>query len=139
MERFEGCDMKMVTFVTGSRQYDLLIFIVLACFVIVTSYRLRVYYQVTVFEVSVVRVDPEGARRVLQTPEQFRKMSSVDKPSKVIPSLESGIREYVSNHSSSLQTEPGTRLEWIIRYSFNSGLLNQQRVIVFDSDNFEQP
>jgi hypothetical protein len=139
MERFEGCDMKMVTFVTGSRRYDLLIFIVLACLVIATSYRLRVYYRVTVFEVSVVRVDPDGTRRALQTPEQFRKMSSADKPSKVIPGLESGIREYVSNHSSSLQTESGTRLEWTIRYSFNSRLLNEKHVIVFDSDNFEQP
>jgi hypothetical protein len=115
------------------------LFLFLACLVIATSYRLRVYYQVTVFEVSVVRVDPDGTSRALQTPEQFQKMWSVDKPSKVVPGLESGIRAYMSNHSSSLQTQSGTRLEWTIRYSFNSRLLNQQRVIVFDSDNFEQP
>jgi len=126
-------------FVTGSRRGDILLFLFLACLVIATSYRLRVYYQVTVFEVSVVRVDPDGTSRALQTPEQFQKMWSVDKPSKVVPGLESGIRAYMSNHSSSLQTQSGTRLEWTIRYSFNSRLLNQQRVIVFDSDNFEQP
>jgi hypothetical protein len=74
MEWFKSCDMKMVTFVTGSRRRDLLVFLLLACLIVATSYRLRVYYQVTVVKVNVFQITPDGISRVLPTPEEFHRI-----------------------------------------------------------------
>ncbi len=125
------------TFVTLSRRDDLLLFmILLACMLILTGYRLRVYFQVTVMEVSVIRFAPNGVKEVLPTPRQFQRIPiPVKPPPVVLEMLERRIRRYM--HSSSLLTkaEPGTRFEWQIRYAFNSTRLDSQRVLVFETDD----
>jgi hypothetical protein len=102
---------------------------------ILPSYRLRVYFQITVVEVSVTRFTPNGVKDVLPTPMQFRRMPiALSPPSNVLDLLDRRIRSYM--HSSSLlsKAEPGTRFEWQIRYAFNSTRLDRRRVLVFKTD-----
>ncbi len=123
------------TFVIGSRRRDYLLFLLLACFVVITSYRLRVYFRVTVAEVSVVRVASDGTRQTLPTPEQCSRLWSATLPSPVfLERLEHCIRMYMHESLLLRQAESGTRFEWVIRYAYNSTRLDQQRVIVFAAD-----
>jgi hypothetical protein len=125
------------TFVTGSRRGDLLVFTLLTCLVIATGYRLRAYFQVTVVDVSVVRVSPDGTRQTLPTPEQFRRTGLAAKPSAAISKLERRIEKYMKNYPRLLQDKPVDRYEWIIRYSFNTTLLDREHVIVFRNNDLE--
>ena len=127
------------TFVTGSRRRDVLVFLSLMCFVLATSYRLRVYFRVTVAEVSVVRVASDGTRQVLPTPEQCRRLwAATQPPVAFLERLELCIRTYMRDSSLLRQAEPGSRFEWIIRYAFNSPRLDHQQVIVFKADGSER-
>ena len=123
------------TFVTVSHWCDLVIFLLLVGLIIVTSYRLRVYFRVTVVEVSLIRIAPNGIRQVLPTPKQFRRMWSATEPTRVaLDLLERNINEYMYKSSLLSHAEPGTRFDWLIRYAFNSTLLDKQLVLVFETD-----
>ena len=128
--------LQIYTFVTRSRQGDLLlVFLLLACMLILTCYRLRVYFQVTVVEVSVIRVAPNGGQERLPTPKQFRRMPiAVQPPPVVLDVLERRIRTYMDSSSLLSKAEPGTRFKWLIRYAFNSIHLDSQRVLLFKTD-----
>jgi hypothetical protein len=116
-----------------------LIFLLLVCFVLATSYRLRVYFRVTVAEVSVVRVASDGTHQVLPTPEQCRRLWWATQPPAVfLERLEHCIRTYMHESPLLFHTEPGARVEWVIRCAFNSTRLDQQRVIVFTADGSER-
>lgn len=128
---------KIMIFVTGSRRGDLLVFTLLASLVITTGYRLRVYFQVTVVDVSVVRVSHDGTRHELPTPEKFRRTGLVAKPPVAISRLERRIEKYMKNYPRLRQGKPLDRYEWVIRYSFNTRLLNRKYVIVFRDNNLE--
>ena len=60
--------------VTGARWSDLLLCVLRACLIVGTSGRLRVYFRVFVAEVSVARVNADGRRHPLPTPEVFRRV-----------------------------------------------------------------
>ena len=123
------------TFVTGSRRGDLLLFLSLAFLAVAAGYRLRVYFQVTMAEVSVIRVASDGARQMLPTPKQCRRLRSATLPPPVfLERLEHCIRTYMHESPLLRQAESGTRFEWVIRYAYNSMRLDQQRVIVFAAD-----
>lgn len=124
------------TFVTASRLGDLLlVFLLLACMLILTCYRLRVYFQVTVVEVSVIRLAPDGGQERSPTPKQFRRMPiAVLPPPVVLDVLERRIRAYMDSSSLLSEAEPGTRFKWLIRYAFNSIHLDSQRVLLFKTD-----
>jgi hypothetical protein len=128
--------MQNQTFVTMSRRGDLILFFfLLACMLVLTSYRLRVYFQITVLEVSVTRFAPSGVKEVLPTPRQFQRMPiAVNPPQVVLEMLERRIREYMYSSSLLSKAEPGTRFEWQIHYALNSVRLDKHRVLVFKSD-----
>jgi hypothetical protein len=127
-------------FVSGSRTIDLLAFLVLALLVVSVSYgRLRVYHQVTVWEVSLTRVAPNGERQVLATPEQLRRSSAAtEAPAVALASLERGIRNYMRSGQAPQHADPESRFEWRIRYAHNGTDLRQQRSLVFAADGSER-
>ena len=125
------------TFVTGSRRGDILLFLFLACLVLVTSYRLRVYFQVTVLKTSVFQISPDGSRRLLPTPDEFHQTWSPHEPSTAISRLEAMISAYMRDLPLISKVKPGTRFEWVIRYSYNSRRLDHQHTIVFVTEDHE--
>jgi hypothetical protein len=128
---------KTRVFVTHSRRGDLLVFLLLAGLVLATAYRLRVYFHVTVVDVSIVRVSHDGTRQKLPTPEKFRRAGLVAKPPMAISKLERRIEKYMKNYPPLRQGQPLDRYEWVIRYSFNTRLLDQKHVIFFSDNNLE--
>src|SRR5687768_13806526 len=82
--------------VTGSRRSDRLLFFSVLGVLIVLSPALRVYYQVTVAEVSVDRVPPDGRRVALETPPPFKQPGIGNWRGDVLISrLEPQIRQYM--------------------------------------------
>jgi hypothetical protein len=122
--------------VSGSHRLDLLAFVLLACLVLALSYgRLRVYYQVTVWDVTLTRVASDGRREALPTPERFRRsFLATEAPESAIAGLERAIGSYVRSGELSPSGPQGARYEWLIRYSHNNVSLDQQRLFVFDVD-----
>jgi hypothetical protein len=126
--------------VSGSRRLDLLAFLLLACLVVgLSHWRMRVYHQITVWEVSLTRVAPDGTRHDLASPEHLRRSSAAGNvPSQALASLEHGIRLYMQGGPATQHADAGDRFEWRIRYSYNSTVLDQQRLLVFEADGSER-
>ena len=121
--------------VTGSRRSDRLLFFSVLCMLIVVSPRLRVYYQVTVVEVSVDRVTPEGQRVALETPSQFKRPGSGNwRGDTLMSRLEPSICQYMQRSDWARDALPGTRFVWTVRWSENSTKLDQ-----VDSVEWEAP
>jgi hypothetical protein len=118
---------------------DLLAILVLASLVLGVSYwRLRVYHQVTVWEVSLTRMTPNEAPRPLAVPEQIRRsFSATLPPAQAIASLERDIRAYMRSGQVAQSGDAPSRFEWHIRYSFNTTNLDQERWLVFEADGSE--
>jgi hypothetical protein len=123
-----------LTTVTGSRRLDALAFVFLACLIVATSYgRLRVYYQVTVWDLTLSRLTPDGTRQVLPTPGQLRRsFLATEAPESAIAGLERAIGAHMRSRELRASDHPGARYEWRIRYSHNNLSLDQQRVLVFE-------
>jgi hypothetical protein len=126
--------------VSGSRRLDLLAFLLLAGLVVGSSFwRLRVYHQITVWEVSLTRVAPDGARQELPVPTRLRRLFAAGNvPSLALASLEGDIRRYMQSGQATEQAADDDRFEWRIRYAFNSTALDQQRLLVFEADGTER-
>ncbi len=121
-----------ITYVTGSKHVDLIIFTVLLCIIIATSYRLRVYYQFTVAEVSLVRINPDGQRINIPTPNFIQSLGLVTQQPSIMWNLtENFINNYMKEYLGNFAVENGTQFDWIIRYGKNSFDLDQQRIITF--------
>jgi hypothetical protein len=136
--------------VTGARWSDLLLCLLLACLIVGTSGRLRVYFRVFVAEVSVARVDADGRRHPLPTPEAFRRVGSpTPSPPAALERLVRRIESHASPsgvhtfHASPDASGPDAsrppraglphepRIVWTIRYSFDSARLDRTRVVAF--------
>jgi hypothetical protein len=114
---------------------------VLACLVIGSTYwRMRVYHQITVWELSLTAVAPDGARQALPTPDHLRQsFQATFDPEGALASLERDIRLYMQRQQATEQLGPDARFEWLIRYSHNSAALDQQRRLVFGADGAQRP
>ena len=120
-------------YITGSKKTDIIAFIVLVCLILVTSYRIRVYYRVTVAEVQLVRVNPDGEVIWVPTDNIVRLFALASRPPKVIwDSLDYITELYVRNYLKFYKVEPGTQFKWTITYSHNSTVLEDKRIISFE-------
>jgi len=70
-------------YITRSKKTDIIAFIVLVFLILVTSYRIRVYYQVTVAEVDLVRVNPDGEAFEIPTKNIVRLFGLASSPPEV--------------------------------------------------------
>lgn len=118
--------------VTGSKRGDAILFLALACAIVLGGTRLRAYYRVTVAVIDVACVAADGTRRAVTTPESFRRAGSSVRPVHTIPVLERRIRAYAREHPGGQRSD--ARLEWMIRYSFNSTALDRRHVVLTEGD-----
>jgi len=140
MARIGARPASRTAFVTGRRHADWLLCLLGAILITAAgAARLRVYYQVTVFEVSLERVSATGTRESVPLPDEFRRADAAAPPAVLLNRLERQIDAYMAEDPPALGAEPGARFEWTIRYSHNSGALDQQRVIVFDGSPGSPP
>jgi hypothetical protein len=106
---------------------------------ITTSYYLRVYYRVTVIDVRVEYATPEGTTETLPRPAKFTKNRlAASSPDKLFRNLGEEIDRYMQSsgwYLYYLYKEPGARIDWIIRYSYNTTDLDQRKVISFDESS----
>jgi len=121
--------------VTASRGRDLVIFIALLMVMLLLSERLRVYYAVTVVDVAVTRILPNGREETLPTPRVFaRPGGGFWKPEKVIDLVKPQIENYMRSSAWSSEAAAGTRFEWTIRWARNSTRLDQQYRYIWKAD-----
>lgn len=128
-------DRPAISYATGSRSRDLFVCGLLLLFVMVTAPALRVYDRVTVIDLTVVRIDPDGTRRPLPTPERVwerrhRGRLARQPPATMLRMLEQAIHRFAREDPSMAAVAAGTRFEWTVRYSENTPRLDRQAVIV---------
>ena len=128
--------LKNKTYLTRSKYVDLIIFTVLLCIIFATSYRLRVYYQFTVADVRLVRINPDGDRIIIPTPNFIHSYGLVTQQPSIMwnlveKTISNSMKEYLENYD----VENGTQFDWIIRYSNNSFDLDKKRIITFKVDD----
>jgi hypothetical protein len=107
----------------------------LLCVLLLTSYRLRVYFRIMVMEVEATRINPDGSRLPLLIPPKFHRALGVwatESPEVVLEYMAQHIRAYTRRTAVALRTEPGTRFEWVIRYSQHTTQVDQQRVLIVE-------
>lgn len=127
---------KKRTYVTRSKYFDLIIFALLLSVIIVTSYRLRAYYQFTYTKVTLVRMNPDGKRINNPVPNFIQSYGLARLQPKIMWGLvEKIIRTYMKKPLESNKVKDGTRFDWIIRYSYNSFKLDKERIIPFKVDD----
>ncbi len=113
--------------VTAAPARDLVTFIALLVVMLLLSERLRVYYEVTVVDVTVARILPNGREETLPTPRVFaRPGSGFWRPEKVVDLVKPEIENYMRSSAWSSEAAAGTRFVWTIRWARNSTRLDQQ-------------
>ncbi len=120
----------------GARRWDLTACAALALLAIVASLGLRVYYRVTLAEVTLVRVDPNGAHHVLPVPDAVwgtaqRSQAARQRPAEMLRALEAQIRDFMATAPLAASAPLGARFEWRIRYSENTLRLDREATVVF--------
>jgi hypothetical protein len=123
-----------VSTVTGSRGGDVLIVVVCLAVMFALAPRLRVYFQVTMVEVTVERVTPLGARTVVPTPDEFMKLGAgYWRGDTLVAQLKPKVDAYM-NASGLAHTEPpGTRYEWVVRWSDDSLRMDQLDRVIWEA------
>lgn len=124
---------------TSSVWLDLILIVLFLIFLISTSYFLRVYYRVTVTDIEIIYTSPEGTVRDLRTPAAFKKNGlAASSPDELLEDLEVGINKYMQTsgwYFNYLYKIPKARIDWTIRYSYNSADLDRKKVLSFDHDS----
>jgi hypothetical protein len=121
--------------VTASPARDLLIFVALLVVMLLLSERLRAYYAVTIVDVTVARILPNGREETLPTPRVFaRPGEGFWRPEKVVDLLKGQIENYMRSSAWSSEAPAGTRFVWTIRWTRNSTRLDQQYRYVWRAD-----
>src|SRR5947209_19972058 len=101
--------------VTASRGRDLVIFIVILVVMLLLSERLRVYFAVTVVDVTVTRILPNCREETLPTPRVFaRPGGGFWRPEKVVDLVKPQIENYMRSSAWSSEAAAGTRFVWTI-------------------------
>jgi hypothetical protein len=111
--------------ITGSRVADSTVFLMLATLAAVGSWRLRVYFRVTVAEVRATRTDTNGSSHEIELPLNFVRTRAATYPPEVL------LNDLAARMESFTRDEaPASRTQWTVRYSYDSSRLD--RVCVFD-------
>lgn len=119
--------------VTGSRRRDLLLLFSILSLMLLLSPRLRVYYQVTVVDVSVERISPDGRAVALATPRSLSHPGNgYWRGDSLMSRLEPRIRRYMERSDWSHDATAGTRFVWTVRWSDDSTRLDQMERIVWE-------
>jgi hypothetical protein len=120
--------------VTRSRLLDIGLFGFILLLILLLSPRLRVYYRVTVVDVTVEEIQPSGTRRALPTPaELIRPGAGYWDGDSLVDRLAPRISEYMKRSEWPSRVPPGTRYEWRVRWSENSTKLDQAELIVWEA------
>jgi hypothetical protein len=113
----------------GSRRRDLFALVALVLIVLAGSPWLAVYHHVTLLDVSVVRIEPDGRRTAIPTPPLWRPPArrwAVPRGSlAAIRALEGRIHRVMRADPAIATAPPGTRFEWTVRYSENGTRLDR--------------
>ncbi len=117
----------------GSRRADLLATGVLALLVLAGSPFVCVYHRITLLDVSVVSIAPDGRRTAMPVPPSLghrraRPWAVQQGPAAAVRALEARIRRLTRAEPAMATAPPGTRFEWTIRYSENSTRLDRTAV-----------
>lgn len=119
--------------VTRSRRLDVALFLLILLLMLALCPRLRVYYRVTVVEVEVERVLPDGRREALATPRDFAQVGNGYWPGDAIAErLSPRIDQYMKSSTWASEAPAGTRFEWTIRWAENSTRLDQVDRVVWE-------
>jgi hypothetical protein len=106
---------------------------VLLIVMVLLAQRLIVYHDVTVVDVVVTRVGPDGHRHVLATPAKFaRPGSGTLAPESVADTLRPAIDAHMRGSQWARDAPPGTRFEWTIRWSRDSVRLDHEHRHVWE-------
>jgi len=101
----------------------------IAALMVLCGHRLRVYHNVTVVEVTVLRILPDGTRQAVATPAPFERFESGYAPGHEVPQrIERAIERYMDDLQQ--HDPPGTRYEWTVLYSADSTKLDRRHVVV---------
>jgi hypothetical protein len=111
---------------TGSRRRDLAVFALLALAIAVGSQRLAVYYTLRVVRVEVERVRGDGSRERLPTPARFQR------PGSDLAAIARRIDRYMERDAPAAWSEPGTSIDWVVRWSVDSLKLHESRTLRFE-------
>ena len=111
--------------VSGSRRVDLVMFAMLAVVAILGSWRMRVYFRVTVAEVTATRIEADGSRHPIELPKDFaRGIVATYSQADYLNELTSRIRHFTNAEA------PTSSIEWKLRYSYDSSRLDRERVLM---------
>jgi hypothetical protein len=123
------------TYVTGSKYLDLFIFAILLSVILVSSYRLRVYYQFIYSKVNLVRIDTGGERINIPVPNYIQSYGLATLQPQIMWGLaEKLTRNYLKKYLEFYKVKDITQFDWIVTYSYNSFKLGEERIITFDAD-----
>lgn len=118
---------------TGSKPLDLAVFGALVLLLLVSTPRLRVYHRITVMEVRVERVYPDGTTHAIATPNAVgTRRLALTTPDAALPRLSDQIRQYMRTSPMMREAVPGERVRWTIRYAYNSPQLDREAEIVVE-------
>ncbi|HTL28004.1 MAG TPA: hypothetical protein VL282_02235, partial [Tepidisphaeraceae bacterium] len=107
---------KRPTSITGSRAVDLTIFLVMLGLMLAAAPRLRVYFQVTMVDVSVMRIAPDGSQLELATPTPFKHVGDgYWRGDVLMERLRPQIDSYMRTSQWMRDAAAGTRFEWTVR------------------------
>jgi hypothetical protein len=114
----------------------------LTLLVVLLAPTVRVYSRVTVAEVTLTRIDPDGTRQALPVPAEVwgdgrRRIAARQRPAAMLQSQEALIRRFMATDPRPAASPPGTRFEWRIRYAENSTRLDRAVVIVVPAHGVE--
>jgi hypothetical protein len=120
----------------GSRRRDLLAAVVATLLVLAGSPFLRVYHRITLVDVSVVRIEPDGRRIPMPTPSSLwnrgaRSLVAQRSVRAAVRAADLRIQQVMRSDPAIAAAPPGTRFEWVIRYSENSARLDRSAVHVY--------
>jgi hypothetical protein len=116
---------------TGSKTLDLVTFGLLLLLLLVSAARLRVYHRITVMDIRVERLDPDGSTHAMDTPREVgaRRLSSTT-PDVALSHVSDLIRRQQPDRLVARGATAGTRFRWTIRYGWNSPRLSHATEIV---------
>ena len=106
--------------ITGSRRSDTLLLLAFAAFIVGVAPWLPVYYRITAFELTLTRIETDGARTQVPLPPELNFDSYWNRtPHDLLPRIKTSFR-------SSVAGETAAHYELTVDYSFNSAALDQQ-------------
>ena len=123
--------MPNIRLITRSRAGDLALAALIAAGMIALAPRLRVYFQVTMIDVSLERVAPDGKRTAIATPDQFEHLGDGYWPGDtVVAQVTPKIEAYMQKSGLDSDAPTGTSFDWTIRWSENSTKLDHCEHII---------